>query len=102
MGLFSRKPKVIKEIYGGAWGHLVQEHGITVDTLSKDIRCVDKPGVLDGGVPVTFLRVFSLSELEKKGITVTGWETFDQHPELIMFEGHLNPKNVAHLECKKK
>jgi len=101
MGLFSRKPKVIKEIYGGAWGHLVQEHGITVDILGKDMRCVDKPGVINGSMPVTLLRVFRLSEVEKKGITVTGWETFDQYPELILFEGYINPKNVAHLERKK-
>lgn len=103
MGLFSRKPKIIKEIYGGTWGHLVQEHGITVDVLSKDIRCVEKPGSIDGGVvPVTLLRVFSLSEVKKKGITITGWETFDQYPDLILFEGYYDArKNRAHLEHKR-
>jgi hypothetical protein len=99
MGLFSRKPKIVKEIYGGAWGHLVQTHGLTVEVLSNNIRCVDKPGVKDG-FQVTFLRVFSLSDVEKKGITIAGWETFDQHPELIMFEGYLIGSNQAHLERK--
>jgi hypothetical protein len=42
MGIFSRKPKVVKEIYGGVWGHLVSEHKIDVDTLSKEMRCVDR------------------------------------------------------------
>jgi hypothetical protein len=101
MGLFSRKPKIVKEIYGGIWGHLVSVHGITVDTLSSDIRCVDKPGTLDKGIPVTLLRVFRLSEVAKKGITVNGWETFDQNPDLILFEGYLNEQNnEAHLERK--
>jgi len=27
-------------------------------------------------------------------------ETFDQHPELIMFEGYLDANNQAHLERK--
>jgi hypothetical protein len=89
MGLFNRKPKVVKEIYGGTWGHLVSVHGINVDTLSSDIRCVDKAGTLKEGIPVTLLRVFRLSEVAKKTITITGWETFDQNPDLILFEGYL-------------
>lgn len=101
MGLFNRKPKIVKEIYGGAWGHLVQSHGLTVDVLTKSIRCVEKPGVKNG-FQVNFLRVFSLSDVEKKGITITGWETFDQHPELIMFEGFVIGNSEAHLEKKNR
>lgn len=99
MGLFNRKPKIVKEICFGTWGHLVHDHGLTVEVLCEDIRCVDKHGVKDGS-QVDLLRVFSLSDVEKKGITIAGWETFDQHPELIMFEGYLDVKNQAHLERK--
>jgi hypothetical protein len=101
MGLFSRKSKVVKDIYGGAWGHLVTEHKIDVDALSKDMRCVDKPGMVDGHIPVTFLRVFRLSDVAKRELTVTGWETLDRYPDLILFEGYLDNKNTAHLERKK-
>jgi hypothetical protein len=97
LGLF--KPKIVKEIRDGAWGHLVHAHGLTVDALSKNIRCVDKLGMKDG-FQVNLLRVFSLRDVEKKGITIAGWETFDQYPELIMFEGYLNGNNQAHLERK--
>jgi hypothetical protein len=72
---------------------------LTVDVLSKNIRCVDKSGVKNG-LQVKFLRVFSLRDVEKKGIIIAGWETFDQHPELIMFEGYLDGNNQAHLERK--
>lgn len=98
-GLF--KPKIVKEIYGGAWGHLVRDHNITVDVLSKEMRCVDKPGVIDDNKPATLIRVFRLIDLKNKGIKVTGWETFNQYPELILFEGYLTLNNVAHLERKK-
>jgi hypothetical protein len=101
MGLFNRKPKIVKEIQGGAWGHLVNDHGMTVDVLSKSIRCVDKPDVKNGA-QVNLLRVFSLSDVQKKGITITGWETFDQYPELIMFEGYLDGHNRAYLVRKKE
>ncbi|PIV23301.1 MAG: hypothetical protein COZ69_11865 [Deltaproteobacteria bacterium CG_4_8_14_3_um_filter_45_9] len=99
MGFF--KKKVIKEIDGGAWGHLVSVHKIDVDTLSKEMRCVEKEGFLDGGRPVTFLRVFKTGEAQQKNIVVTGWETFDQHPDLILFEGYLTKTNEAYLERKK-
>jgi hypothetical protein len=100
MGLFGLfKPKIVKEIRDGAWGNLVQVHGMTVDVLSKDIRCVDKPGLKDGS-QVNLLRIFSLSDVGKNGVTVAGWETFDQHPELVMFEGYLDGTNQAHLERK--
>jgi hypothetical protein len=99
MGLF--KKKVVKEIDGGAWGHLVSAHKIDVDTLSREMRCVEREGVLEGGKPVTFLRVFKPSEAQQKGIDVSGWETFDRHPELILFEGYVTKANEAVLERKR-
>ncbi|MBF8266049.1 MAG: hypothetical protein HW384_1913, partial [Dehalococcoidia bacterium] len=44
------------------------------------------------------MRVFKPKQAEKCGITITGWETFDQHPELILFEGYLTKFNEAFLE----
>lgn len=100
MGLF--KKKVIKEIHDGIWGHLVSEHKIDVDTLSKDMRCIEREGLLDGKGKVTFVRVFRPAAAAQKGVEVTGWETFDQHPDLILFEGYLTISNMAHLERKGK
>jgi hypothetical protein len=99
MGLF--KKKVVKEIDDGAWGNLVNVHQVSVDALAKELRCVDRDGVLDGGRSVRFLRVFRPTEVEKKGIAVIAWETFDEHPDLILFEGYLTKTNEAHLERKK-
>ncbi len=100
MGFFSRKPKVVKEISDGVWGYLVQ-HGIDVDTLSKEVRCVQREGTLDGVGPVVFTRVFKPREAEQKGVMVTGWETFDQYPELVLFEGYITSSNEAYLEQKR-
>jgi len=87
MGLF--KKKVVKDIDGGAWGHLVSVHKIDVDTLSKEMRCVEREGMLEEGRPVTFLRVFNPLECERKGVNIKGWETFDEYPDLVLFEGYL-------------
>jgi len=99
MGFF--KKKGIREIDDGAWGHLVSVHKIDVDTLSKAMRCVEKEGFLNDGKPVTFLRVFKPTEAQEKGVEITGWETFDRHPDLILFEGYLTKTNEAYLERKK-
>lgn len=99
MGMF--KKKIMREIDGGAWGHLVNDHKVDVDTLSKEMRCVEKEGVADGEKPVTLIRVFRPVEAQQKSIVVTGWETFDQNPEFILFEGYLTRANEAHLERRK-
>jgi hypothetical protein len=99
MRLFRKK--VIKEIDGPAWGHLINEHKVDGNTLYRDMRCVEREGVLEEKLPVTFLRVFKIKEAEQRGITVTGWQTFDQYPDLILFEGYITETNKAHLERKR-
>ncbi len=99
MGIFEKK--VIRQIDGAVWGHLVAVHNIDVDTLSNEMRCVEKEGVADGARPIKFIRVFRPAEVQQRGIVVTGWETFDENPDLIVFEGYLTRANKAHLERKK-
>jgi hypothetical protein len=98
MGLL--KKRVVKEIYAGTWGHMINNHQIDVHTLDE-MRCVDRGGTINDGLPVTLIRVFSPGEAADKGIKVTGWETFDEHPELILYEGYLTQDNKA-LMAKKK
>jgi len=94
------KKKVVKGIEAGAWGHLVNIHGVDVDTLYREFKCVEHKGSHEGQA-VTLLRVFKPSEAEKKGVSVTGWETFDSHPDLVHFEGYITKLNEAHLERKR-
>ncbi len=100
MGLFGKKP--VKEIQSVAWGHMVNEYKIDVDMLSKDFRAVEKPGVVQGKGKVTMMRLFKLSDAYAKNVNVTGWETFDEHPELVLYEGYVTPNNEARLEPPKK
>jgi hypothetical protein len=62
---------------------------------------VEREGVLENGMPVTFVRIFRPAEVQNTGIIVTGWETFNEHPDLILFEGYLTRANNAHLERRK-
>jgi hypothetical protein len=45
------------------------------------------------------MRIFNHQEAEKRGVSVKGWETFDNHPELVTFEGYvIDARNEAVLE----
>ncbi len=94
MGFF--KKKVDKEIDGPLWGCLTNVHKVDVDTISREMRCVERGGMIDGEA-VTFVRVFKPGMATEKGVSVTGWETFDQHPELVLFEGHVTRSDRAFL-----
>ncbi len=99
MSFFKKNP--VKEIHDAAWGHLVTVHKVDVDTLTKEMRCVERDGQV-GGRRVTLTRVFRLGQAQQKGVVVSGWETLDQHPDLIVFEGHVTQSNEAHLERKQQ
>lgn len=95
------KKKVVRDIPNACWPHLVNVHKVSVDRLYHVFRCVVRDGTHDDQ-PVTFVRIFKPDEATEKGIVVTGWETFDQHPELIYFEGYyLKGSDQAFLECKR-
>lgn len=95
MSLFKRNP--VREIHDAAWGHLVNVHKVDVDTLARELRCVEREGNVEGQ-RVTLTRVFKPSQAQQEGITVTGWDTLDQHSKLIVFEGYVTRSNEAHLE----
>jgi hypothetical protein len=81
------------------WGKLVHDHHMDAETLLNHMRCVLKEGEQEGG-KVTFMRVFDLRQAQKQKIEIAGWETFDQHPELILFEGYYTKDDQAFLERK--
>jgi hypothetical protein len=81
----------------------VHVHKMDVDTLTKGIRCIQKEEFVTGKGKATLLRIFRLSEIKARGIEVTGWETFDQYPELVLFEGYWQEiTNEANLTRKRE
>ena len=99
MGLFGKKSPM-KQVHDGAWGYMVTVNHVDVDALGRDYRVVEKDGQVEGVGAVILMRVFRLPDVAKAGVTVTGWETFDQHPELIAYEGYLGPRNQAKLDAR--
>lgn len=71
-----------------------------LSTLRRDYKCVYKPFVWGTS---SLMRVFRPSDMKESGVTVTGWDTFDVHPERIVFDGFLmgNGQNEAYLEIRR-
>jgi hypothetical protein len=79
---------------------MVNRHRIDVDTLSNQIRYVSREGSLEGNRPVVFLRLFNLTHARQKGVEIAGWETLEENPDLILYEGYLTRTNEVQLDRK--
>lgn len=96
------KKKVVKEISGAAWGCLINDFNMDVDTLQNEMKCVERKEEISGAGKVIYLRIFKPEEAAKKGVEISGWETFDAHPDLVYFEGYTHEKSSeAQLVPKK-
>jgi len=94
------KKKIVNDIPSNAcWGVLLHQFKVDHEILSNKMRCVMKEGNINGQ-KATFLRIFDIRKIDASKIIVTGWEIFDQHPELIDFEGHVTESNSAFIERK--
>ncbi len=93
------KKEGVREIDYSLWRYMVNEHGIDLSTLDK-MRYVTRDETIGGVLAITLVRVFLPHDAATKGVEVTGWETFDEHSDLILYEGYLNQGNKAFLVRK--
>ena len=71
--------------------------------LPKDmaaLRCVGHRGSL-GGLSAIFVRVFAPEMAYEQGIIVNGYRDLDNHPELVLFQGHVFDDGTVRLRKKK-
>jgi len=82
------KEKAVKKIEGALWGYMVSQHGVIVDTL-QNLRRVERDAVI-GGKPLglTMTRIFDPSTARGKGVVVNDYDSLDNYPELILYEGY--------------
>ena len=57
-----------------------------------------RPSFAPSSVSLKALRASLLPARSAAGVEVSGWETFDEHPDLILFEGYLTRNNEAFLK----
>ena len=88
--MFWRKGKkrtAVKKIEGPLWGYMVSEHRVIVDVLGK-LRQLQRHERVVGGKEVILIRIFDPAAADKKSVTIEDYESLDDHPELILYEGY--------------
>ena len=78
--------------------------GVMVDVL-QNLRWVEQDAVVgDKPVGLTMIRIFDPAAAEEKGITIEDYESLDDHPELILYEGYYqeNGRGETDIHIEKK
>lgn len=92
----------VKEIAGRVWGHMLIQHGVTVDIL-QNLRRVECDGVVEDK-PVIIIRIFDPAAAGKKGVAIEDYDSLDGHPDLILYGGYyrsvLGVTTDIHIEKK--
>ena len=79
--------------------YMANEHKIDLVTLDK-MRYVTRDLSIGALLSITLVRIFLPYQAADKGIEVTGWETLDEYPELVLYEGYLNQAHKPFLVKK--
>ena len=80
-----KREKEVKKIEGALWGYMVSR-GVTVDVL-QNLRRVERNGEVEDK-SATMIRIFDPAAADKKGIAIDDYQSLDNHPELILYEGY--------------
>ncbi len=71
---------------GTIWAYMIKEHGLTGEQLAQ-LRQAMIPAKVQGK-PGTLVRVFAPTSREVRGVTVQDFNSLNEHPELILYEGY--------------
>jgi hypothetical protein len=91
------KETEVKQIEGDLFQYMVNKQHVPLDIL-RNLRIVEKDAVLgDEPVGLTMFRIFQPSEVKKKGITIENYDSLDDYPDLVIYEGYYE-KNDDHAD----
>jgi hypothetical protein len=83
-----KKKKNVKEIRGPLWQYMINKQHVPLGVLhnlrlvERDVLIEDKPQGL------TTIRIFYPGIAEEEGVTVDDYESLDNYPELVLYEGY--------------
>jgi hypothetical protein len=83
----------------GVWNYMLKQFKLTEAQLvqMKEAICPAKIN----GMPANLIRYFNLDIAKEKGITVNDYESLNEHPELILYEGYYVRGKGGQINIKK-
>lgn len=91
MVFWRKKKKTVKKIEGGLWDYMVKYVAKQGDRLSvlQGLRLVERDVLVgDKPVGVNMFRIFHPAAVRNKGVIIDDYQSLDNHPELILYEGY--------------
>lgn len=83
-----QKNKAVKEIKGALFQYMVNKQHVPLDVLHS-LRIVERDAeVGDKPVGLTMFRIFHPAGTKEKGVTIDNYDSLDNDPELILYEGY--------------
>jgi len=83
-----QKKKAVKEIEGDLFQYMVSKQHVPLEVL-RSLRIVERDVAIgDKPVGLTMFRIFRPAATNEKGVTIDDYRSLDNHPELILYEGH--------------
>ena len=52
------------------------------------------------GIPMSFIRIFNRMETYEQSVSIKQYHDLDEHPELVLFEGHILKNGAVYLKKK--
>ena len=70
--------------------------------LPKDMACLQciRDRRVHNGIPMSFIRIVDRMETYEQGVSTKQYHDFDEHPELVLFEGHILENGTVYLKKK--
>jgi hypothetical protein len=85
---WKRRRQGAKKLSGNLRRHMLRYGEVSVDTL-RELRQVEHDVVIgDKPLPLTMVRIFHPIVAKEKGIKINSFESLDNHPDLVLYEGH--------------
>jgi hypothetical protein len=63
------------------------------------LQWVARKELFDGD-PANFVRIYSGTKTQEKGVTINNFDDLNNHPDLVLFEGHVFGGKAMNLERK--
>jgi hypothetical protein len=98
--LKGEKNKAVKNIEGELLGYMVSRHGVTLDEL-QSLKYVEREVVLgDKPLGIIMIRIFNPDTAKEREVAIGSYSSLDEHPELILYEGHYRDVNGEAMDIK--
>jgi hypothetical protein len=98
--LKTEKNKAVIKIDDALVGYMIVRFDINLDEL-RSLKRVEREVVLsDKPLGIIMVRIFSPDTAKEREVSIDSYSSLDEHPELILYEGHYRDVNGEAMDIK--